>query len=281
VSNPNENDDKVQDALRATGPGADLISDAEKVADLLLNETPTVAKPDPVRIPPPITPRRTPSITPPTTPEAKVAADVVGKPLTNDQIAQLIAALPQDQMEEFTKRVAAETRRLNSEDKAEKAKPKYITDFATIQERDIFDLRVPIEAISHEIPEFLIVNLKDPNYVPRWIQTNSRRLGQAHAEGWLYVTEADLATELKVEVEDDVSGHYVYADVVLMKMQKAKLYQRIRANFLKSLAVTKSQGAIHEAMSKIINQDLAQSSSDFKKYNESGAMKTYSPLVGA
>jgi hypothetical protein len=280
-----ENDDIIHDVLRTTGPGANLISDAEKAADLLLNEGNTPQPPPVLRVPPPVVPAPTraaaevlkaPGV-------EKVAAETVGKPLTNEQLADMITKLPVDQMEEFTRRVAAETRRLNAEDAAKPVAPKYVTDFSNISEKDIWDLRVPIEAINHEIPEFLTVKLTDKNYEPRWIQTNSRRMGQVHAEGWKYVTQEDLAEDLKIQTADDASGHFVYADVVLMKIPKAKLYARYRANFLKSLAVTKSQAAIHEVMKNVIQQDLKNSEygNDYLKYNKSGAMNTYSPLVGA
>lgn len=287
-----ENDDLIQESLRSTDPDAKATSEAAKTVDALLAEPihtiPDATPPPTIRVPPPVRPTATriPQVDT-TSPEAqKAATEATGKPMTNAELADMLKNLPPEQMEEFTRRVAAETRRQSAAEATTTSKskiPEYVTDFSTLQEKDIFDLRVPIEAISHEIPEFLTVKLLDPNYVPRWIQTNSRRLGQAHAEGWLYVTEEDLAEELKVEVADDVSGHYLYADVVLMKLSKAKLYSRIRANFLKSLAVTKTQAAFHDAMKKVIQQDLTNSAygEDWATANREGKMSTYSPLVGA
>ena len=280
-----ENDDLVQQSLRSTDET--ITSEAAAAVDSLLQDKgPAQNK---TVVPPPVVPSKTRAATDVDTskPEVKSAAEEAqGRPLTNADIARMLQDLPADQMEEFTRRVAAETRRQAAAEATQKTKvpqTQYVTDFSNLQEKDIFDLRVQIEAISHEIPEFLTVKLKDPNYSPRWIQTNSRRLGQALAEGWHYVIHDDLGEELKVEISGDASGHYIYADVVLMKIQKSKLYSRIRANFLRSLAVTKSQTAIHDAMKKVIEQDLSNSEygADFGRYNKSGAMKTYSPLVGA
>ncbi|HEY1644808.1 MAG TPA: hypothetical protein VGF75_00295 [Candidatus Saccharimonadales bacterium] len=280
-----ENDDLIQQSLRSTEET--LSSEAAAAVEDLLADKGQQQVPPATRVPPPVVPMKASTSPDPAKPETqKVAADTVGKPMSNADLAEMLKNLPADQMEEFTRRVAAETRRQTAAEATTKSKapgPKYVTDFSNVQEKDIFDLRVQIEAISHEIPEFLTVKLNDANYSPRWIQVNSRRMGQAHAEGWQYVIKEDLAEDLKVEVAGDASGHYIYADVVLMKIQKAKLYSRIRANFLRSLAVTKSQTAIHEAMKKVIEQDLQNSEygADFGKYRQSGAMNTYSPLVGA
>jgi hypothetical protein len=215
---------------------------------------------------------------------AKVAAEVAGRPLTREEQVKMLNDLPDDLMAEFTKRVLDAVKAASpSPSKPETAVPSYITDFSNIQERDIFNMDLPINPIVHEIPDFLTVTLKDANFVARWIHTNSRRLGEVLAQGFTYVVEEDLGTDLNIEVDPDASGHFIYADTVLMKLPKSKYYGKLRSNFQRAVAMTRSASAIHEKMKNAIESELAsgQYAEDFLKYKGQNQMNTYSPLVGA
>ena len=215
---------------------------------------------------------------------AKVAAEAAGRPLTREEQVKFLASLDDDLMAEFTQRVIKAVKDAQpAEKKPEKIVPRYITDFSNIQERDIFNMDLPINPIVHEVPDFLTVQLKDTNFVPRWIHTNSRRLGECVAQGFTYVVDEDLGTPLNIEVDPDASGHFIYSDTVLMKIPKSKYYGKIRANFQRAVAMTRSASAIHEKMKNAIESELAsgQYAEDFLKYKGQNQMNTYSPLVGA
>lgn len=218
-------------------------------------------------------------------PEAQATLkDVAGKELTDAQASEMITKMSGPQLLELAKRID-ELKSAESAKQAEQKKPRYYTatEFGNVKEKDIYDFSVPIQAIENAIPDFLDIHLSDPNMVPRWINKDPRRLGQAIAEGWTYVSKDDLSEPMKVHVSDSADGHYVYADVVAMKLTKDKVYGRIRANFLKSLAITKSSLALHEHMKSIIKTELASGpeGDTFQKYQQTNAMGVYSPLTGA
>lgn len=219
------------------------------------------------------------------TPEAQATLkDVAGKELTDEQAAEMISKMSGNQLLELARRIDAVKEEQNKK-AADSQKPRYYTstEFGDLKEKDIYNFDHPIRAIENAIPDFLDVHLSDPNMVPRWINKDPRRLGQAIAEGWSYITRDDLAEPMKIQVADSADGHYVYADVVAMKLSKEKVYGRIRANFLKSLAITKSSLALHEHMKNIIKTELASGPEGdrFQKYSQTNAIGVYSPLAGA
>lgn len=114
-------------------------------------------------------------------------------------------------------------------------------DFTKISEEDVYDLDVPIEAISHDIPDFLTVDLKDKNYAARWIHKTPRRLGPMLAKGWTYVEEQDLvdATTLKETVDEN--GHFRFDDVILCKCPKVKYFGQLRANHERAMNMVNSR----------------------------------------
>lgn len=217
----------------------------------------------------------------------QVAADSTGKKLTYEQQVEFIKHLPDDLLAQFARRVQ-ETIQAEAVATQEIKKPKlqYITDFENLQESSIFDVNVPIQAIDHQIPEFLNIKLKDSNFSPRWVQTSSKNLGQKRAQGWQYITKEDLEEELKVEIEADAQGHFIYIDAVAMKIPKKKLYTQLRSNYLRAIAMTQ-QSKLHEQMKATIEGEIEKSLDDrtglplgdaWHKYNSEGKMTTYSPL---
>lgn len=216
---------------------------------------------------------------------ANVAAESTGKKLTREQQMEFINNLPDDLMLEFAQRVKAHIQQDAEQTKKRKA-PEYISDFSTIQEQSIFDLNIPIQAIDQQIPEYLNIKLRDKNFEPRWIQTSSKRLGQARSQGWAYITAEDLEEELNIEIEPDSSGHFIYIDTVAMKIPKSKLYAQLRSNYLRAIALTQ-QAQLHEKMKHTIEAEIENATDphtgmplreSYLKYKESGAMSTYSPL---
>jgi len=216
----------------------------------------------------------------------QVAQEATGKKMTYAEQVEFIKNLPDDLMIKFAKRVQETIQESTAEQKASKKKLEYVTDFSTLQEASVFDLNTPIQAIDHQIPEYLDIKLIDPNFSPRWIQTSSKRIGTARSQGWSYIEAEDLAEELKVEIEADAAGHFVYIDTVAMKISKAKLYSQLRSNYLRAIALTQ-QSKLHEKMKQTIESEIERSMDDktgiplgdaWHKYNSEGKMTTYSPL---
>lgn len=215
----------------------------------------------------------------------KTTQEVVGRRLTRDEQIKFLNELPEDLMAEFALRVKSHIQEDAAKIQSKAVKQKYVTDFSTMHESDVFNLDIPIQAIDHQPPEYMDVQLKDTNFVPRWIQTSAMRLGQARSQGWGYVIQEDLAKQLNIEIEEDVNGHFVYNDVVLMKCTKEKVFTQIRANFQRALSVT-HQGKLHERMRNAVESEIERSSDEhgiplrdaFNKYKESGAISTYLPL---
>jgi hypothetical protein len=184
---------------------------------------------------------------------AKVAAESTGKKLTREEQIEFIKNLDDDMMVVFAKRVQEHI--LEETQAKTKPKPKWVTDFSVLHEQNVFDLNTPIQAIDHQIPEYLDIKLKDGNFSPRWIQTSSKNLGTRRSQGWSYITQEDLAEGLKVEIEPDSSGHFVYIDTVAMKIPKAKLYSQLRSNYLRAIQLTQ-QSKLHERMKAAIEDEI-------------------------
>jgi hypothetical protein len=215
---------------------------------------------------------------------AKVASESTGKKLTREEQIEFIKNLDDDMMVVFAKRVQEHI--VEETQTKAKPKPQWVTDFSVLHEQNVFDLNTPIQAIDHQIPEYLDIKLKDPNFAPRWIQTSSKNLGTKRSQGWAYITADDLAEELKVEIEEDSSGHYVYIDTVAMMIPKAKLYSQLRSNYLRAIQLTQ-QSKLHEKMKAAIEDEISMASDEqgiplkdsFQYYKDKNAMNVYSPLA--
>lgn len=217
----------------------------------------------------------------------QVASETTGKKLTREEQEQFIRELPDDLLVAFAKRVQEHIQTEAVSAAPKKAKLEYVTDFATMREQSVFDLNIPIQAIDHQIPEYLDIKLRDPNFAPRWIQTSSKRLGTAISQGWAYITKEDLEEHLHVEIEPDSSGHYVYIDTVAMKIPKQKLYSQLRANYLRAIQITQ-QSKLHEKMKATIENEISSAMDpntglplhdNFERYKSENKMNVYAPLA--
>lgn len=110
-------------------------------------------------------------------------------------------------------------------------------DFSKLTEDAVYDLEIPIEAVEHELPDWLTIDLKDKNYTARWIHKTPRRLGPMLAQGWTYVEPEDLdpKSPLTKKLTTDVNGHFSYDDVVACKLTKAKYFGQLRRNHERAL----------------------------------------------
>lgn len=126
-------------------------------------------------------------------------------------------------------------------------------DWAKIQEKDVFDLDVPIEPIGEDLPDYMKVELKDSNFVARWVQKMSRRLGPMKAMGYVYVTADEIEGELNLAIEPDENGVFRHDDVILMKIEKRRYYGLLRKNHMRALAMTNPKSAHKTAQQRVIS----------------------------
>lgn len=124
-------------------------------------------------------------------------------------------------------------------------KKKVEIDWTKITEKDAYDLSIPIEAISFEVPSYMDVHLRDKNWEPRWVNVNPARQGPMRLVGFIPVKEEDLDKPLALSIHKDAEGHYKYIDVILMRVHKSRLMAAYKNNYLRSILLT-NPNKIHE-----------------------------------
>lgn len=164
---------------------------------------------------------------------AQSAASTQGK----DAIEDLLA----DTKAEFEDQVKQEVKA--SQVKAEEKINSQGTNLKDLTEDDAYDLSVDIMAPALHSPNFLKIVLKDCNYVARWGNTNSIRQGQLVAQGFKKVTKDEVANLETLEMHLDSRGHFVWADLVALKIPKDIYYAGLRRAYVKSLHATNAKKA--------------------------------------
>jgi hypothetical protein len=138
------------------------------------------------------------------------------------------------QMQEQLKAKEAEDKKAAA---AQAAPAEAKIDWDKMEEKDIFDLSIPIPAIEQEVPDYLEFMLKDKSYVRRWIHVLPERLGPCLASGYSYVTKDDIDDRYPHPLQFDAEGHYKFGDVVALKILKSRYYPAIRRNHMKTMAL--------------------------------------------
>jgi hypothetical protein len=110
-------------------------------------------------------------------------------------------------------------------------------DWTKIEEKDIFDLSIPIPAIEQEVPDYLNMHVQDKMYVTRWVHTLRERLGPCLASGYSFVSKAELDPRYPLSLEPNAEGHFTFGDVVLLKILKSRYFSAIRRNHEKSMSI--------------------------------------------
>ncbi len=111
--------------------------------------------------------------------------------------------------------------------RVEAAKPKE-PDWATITEAEASNPAVYIPVIEHEIPEYMNIKLKDPEYAVVWASKDQRRIGQLQAEGYEFVKKEHMHPDFKIPLVFDSEGLYCYEDVIAMRVHKRILFGKRR-----------------------------------------------------
>jgi hypothetical protein len=160
-----------------------------------------------------------PSI-PALTPQPSVAKAIADAGVTTSDLEKQIAGI-------IAKRHA---------EAAKAATPKE-PDWKTLTEAESYSPSVFIPVIDHDIPDYMNIKLKDTEYEPVWASRDQRRLGQLLAEGYEFITPDMMAPEFHVPLLFDSDKHYVYQDVIAMRVHKRIVYGKRR----RALEISKSQ----------------------------------------
>jgi len=152
-------------------------------------------------------------------------------------------------------------------------------DFSKMTEDDVYNLDVPIEARPFATEDSLKVTLKDSNYIARWVNKNPIRLGGMIAKGFTYVTSADLAQKLEVEVSSDAADHYIINDVVLMMIPKDRYYSALRAAHLRAVASVGAKGAHRAALTQATEYLNKETGGAYTEEAEAKKIEFYTPGV--
>lgn len=151
-------------------------------------------------------------------------------------------------------------------------------------EDDAYDLNVPLYAGARYNPNMLKVELKDPNMIARWGNTNSMRQSMLAAQGFTFVHPKDVKNPDTLEMFGDSLGHFVFADLVAMKIPKNIYYAGLRRAYLKSLHATNDkkarQGGAAFAQQALQNSLTGSERSYMAVHKEQTHKDVYTPVVG-
>ena len=112
-------------------------------------------------------------------------------------------------------------------ERKEAAQPKE-PNWAALTEQQAYANDVYIPTIDHELPDYMNIKLKDPEYEVVWASKDQRRLGQLLATGYEMLNKEHVHPSFKLPLIFDSEGMYTYIDVVAMRVHKRILYGKRR-----------------------------------------------------
>lgn len=163
----------------------------------------------------------------------------------------------------------------------EAAKPKP-PNWATITEADLSNPDVFIPVIEHEIPDYMNMKLKDPEYLPVWASKDQRRLGQLRAEGYEFLKPEHVHPEFKLPLLFDGEKMYRYVDVVCMRVHKSIVFGKRKKALLLSTNQLKNTKRPPKVKSQIndLGYDVdVMADQDLNFMFKSGKAEFYDPVV--
>lgn len=130
--------------------------------------------------------------------------------------------------------------------------------WSEISEQDAYNSDVYIPVIDHDIPDYMNMKLKDGEYDVVWASRDQRRLGQLTAEGYEFLKAEHVHPSFKLPLPFNGEGHYIYQDVIAMRVHKRILYGKRRRALEMSKNQLKRRGAdarIKAKLAEIIEGD--------------------------
>ena len=166
------------------------------------------------------------------------------------KVADALSAVSTTDLEKAVSKLLAQRHK----EAAEAAAPKE-PDWKNITEQQAMNPAVYIPVIEHDIPDYMNIKLKDTEYEPVWASRDQRRLGQLLATGYEFITPEMMAGDFKVPLLFDSENHYVYQDVIAMRVHKRILYGNRRRAAEVSLKQLKNNNKIPKTKEQMNSGD--------------------------
>ena len=125
-------------------------------------------------------------------------------------------------------------------------------DWSKIQEKDVFDLSVPIPVVTQDLPQYMDVHLKDSSCVARWTHKFGPNIGPRLASGYRFMTKEDWDSRFPLPLTFDAEGHYSCGDVVALVVAKAIYYPALRRNYQKT-ALIQGKAKVRDELKKMMS----------------------------
>lgn len=210
--------------------------------------------------------------------------------MTNKNMAPPVPANPGTKEEDplrgvakdFHDQVAQESKAATSETEFQSLTGKSVQD---LTEDDAYDLRVPINAGAMYDPNSLKIVMKDSNYIARWCNRNNVRQSQLVAMGFRALKVEEVVNIDTLQMFEDGQGHFVFADLVAMKIPKQAYYAGLRQAYLRSLHATNSKKAAEAGANfatSNFNQNLGAAERNYMQQHQNNHpdKPVYNPAIG-
>lgn len=125
-------------------------------------------------------------------------------------------------------------------------------DWSKIQEKDIFDLSIPIPVVTQDLPQYMTVHLKDSSQVARWTHKFGPNIGPRLASGYRFMMKEDWDVRFPLPLSFDAEGHYSCGDVVALVVPKSIYYPALRRNYQKT-ALVHGKTKVREELRKMLS----------------------------
>lgn len=163
-----------------------------------------------------------PSVNPEVAEKLKIANAGTQAPAPQPTTARDLSAVNAEALEAAVRKVLAE----RNPQKPAPVEP----DWASLTEFTALDPDAPvyIPVIEHEVPNYLDMELADPEYIPVWANKNEVRVSQLVAEGYELLKAEHVRKGFKLPLKFGGEGFYIYADVICMRVHKRILFGKRR-----------------------------------------------------
>jgi hypothetical protein len=215
---------------------------------------------------------------------AQAAAQIVSDKLAAaaNEEAEMLDESKQQFKDEVAAELRAQLKQMESEHRTQ-AKFSSIA-IADLTEADAYNLQVGIQAAQSYSPNFLKITMKDKNYIARWCNVNSVRQAALIGQGFKRINPDEVENLDTLEMFIDSRNHFVYSDLVAMKIPKNIYYAGIRAAYVRSLHAANNQTAA-QAGAVFAANDLRSSLSGSERaylaaHEEVANKPVYNPTVG-
>jgi len=178
------------------------------------------------------------------------AGAIAGAKQTLEETGKQVATLSGEDLEKEINRILGIKAQKDRDAKIAAAKPPE-PDWATLDEVQATNLNLPfnVEVIEHEVPAYMDIRLKDPEYVAVWANRDQRRLGELFAQGYEILKSEHIDSDFKLPLRFDSENCYTYMDVIALRVHKRILFAKRRRVVEKSVYQLRALQAV--AKSKV------------------------------